>query len=192
LESDSYAKISALVQNAEGIKIGIEEKSMNATEITIIGSVFETSLNMAKDLLTTLNDEMLKKEKAIESLLPKKNYLWEKNITLKERMASAVEMVSNPERYGLKQTLENLPKFLSNLDECVATIVAYSERKELLLNYPTAETAIENQLGTGNQVFAHDLPFEAKHSEEFLKLFYSHKYPDFSFDEENMVLARKA
>jgi hypothetical protein len=192
LEPDSYAKISALVQNAEGIKIGIEEKSMNATEITIIGSVFETSLNMAKDLLTTLNDEMLKKEKAIESLLPKKNYLWEKNITLKERMASAVEMVSNPEKYGLKQTLENLPKFLSNLDECVATIVAYSERKELLLNYPTAETAIQNQLGTGKQVFAHDLPFEAKHSEEFLKLFYSHKYPDFSFDEENMVLARKA
>ena len=41
------------------------------------------------------------------------------------------------------------------------------------------------------RVFARDLPFEAKHSEEFLKLFYSHRYPEFSFDEENVILAKK-
>jgi hypothetical protein len=42
-----------------------------------------------------------------------------------------------------------------------------------------------------NTVSARDLPFEAKYSEEFLRLFYSYKYPEFSLDEETMVLARK-
>jgi hypothetical protein len=106
-------------------------------------------------------------------------------------MNLAVETVSNPQKFGLKQTLESLPKFLSSLDEVVATLAAYSERKELLLNYPTAAIAIENQLGEKDRVFARDLPFEAKHSEEFLKLFYSHRYPEFSFDEENVILAKK-
>jgi hypothetical protein len=148
-------------------------------------------LNIAKDVLVILNEELLNKEKAIESLLPKTDFLWEKNITLKERMALAVETVTDPSKYGLKQTLENLPRFLANLDECVATIAVYHERKELLLNYPKAETAIENQLGEKGQVSARDLPFEPRYSEEFLRLFYSHRYPKFSFDEENMVLAKK-
>jgi hypothetical protein len=110
---------------------------------------------------------------------------------LKERMALAVETVTNPSKYGLKQTLENLPRFLANLDECATTIILYHERKELLLNYPTAETAIETQLGEKLQVSARDLPFESKYSEEFLRLFYSHKYPAFFFDEQTMVLAKK-
>ena len=191
LEGDNFSCISSLTKSAESIKIGIEEKSLNVTEVTVISSVFQSSLSIAKDVLLILNEELLSKEKSIESLLPKSDYLWEKNITLKERMALAVETVTNPSKYGLKQTLENLPRFLSNLDECVATIVVYHERKELLLNYPKAETAIENQLGEKRQVSAKDLPFEPRYSEEFLRLFYSHRYPKFSFDEENMVLAKK-
>jgi hypothetical protein len=191
LEEGNYAKIEALVKAAEGIDFGIEENTLNVTEVTVISNVFQSSLNIAKDVLLILNEELLTKEKAIDSLLPKPDYLWEKNITLKERMATAVESVTNPEKYGLKQTLESLPRFLSNVDECVATIVAYSERKEMLLNYPMAETAIETELGVKNKVSARDLPFEAKYSEEFLRLFYSHKYPEFSLDEETMVLARK-
>jgi hypothetical protein len=192
LEDGNFAKITTLVKSAAGIEFGIEEKTLNVTEVTVIGNIFQSSLGIARDILLTFNEELLSKEKTIESLLPKPNYLWEKNITLKERMARAVEVVSDPQKYGYKETLESLPKFLSNMDECVATIVAYSERKELLLNYPTAQTAIENELGAKNRVSASDLPFDAKYSEEFLRLFYSHKYPEFSLDEENMVLARKA
>jgi hypothetical protein len=192
LNNDNLVKITALTRTAENIEIGIEEKTLNVTEVTVVSSVFQSSLDIAKDVLLIFYEEILNEEKAIESLLPKKDYLWEKNITLKERMASAVDMVSNPQKYGLKQTLENLPKFLSNVDECVTTIVAYSERKELLLNYPTAETAIEKQLGTKNQVSARDLPFDVKYSGEFLRLFYSHKYPEFFLDEENMILAKRS
>src|SRR4030066_926123 len=191
LEGDDFSRISALTKAAESIEIGIEEKSLNVTEVTVIGSVFQSSLSIAKDVLLILNEELLSKEKSIESLLPKSDYLWEKNITLQERMTLAVETVTTPSRYGLKQTLENLPRFLANLEECVATIAVYHERKELLLNYPKAEKAIENQLGEKRQVSARDLPFEPRYSEEFLRLFYSHRYPEFSFDEENMVLAKK-
>jgi hypothetical protein len=191
LEDSDYSRVIALTKTAEGIEVGIEQKTVNVTEVTVISNVFQSSLTIAKDILFILNEELLNKEKAIESLLPKSGYLWEKNISLKERMALAVETVTNPSKYGLKQTLENLPRFLANLDECVATIAVYHERKELLLNYPKAETAIENQLGEKRQVSAKDLPFEPRYSEEFLRLFYSHKYPEFSFDEENMVLAKK-
>ena len=191
LETGNYEKIVALVNAADGVKVGVQADSLNVTEVTMDGTIFQTTLGIAKDVLTLLNEEMLSREKAIESMLPKKNYLWEKNFTLKERMASAADVVSDPEKNGFKDTLEKLPKYLANVNECVATITAYSERKELLLNYPTALTAIENQLGSGHQVSARDLPFELRSSEEFLKLFYSHKYPEFSLDEENMVLTRK-
>jgi hypothetical protein len=191
LEGGDCERIVNLVNAAEGIKINIEANSLNVTEVTMVGSVFETALGITRDVLTILNDEMLGKERAIESMLPKKNYMWEKNFTLRERMAQAVETVSNPEKYGYKETLASLPRFLSNVNECVATVVAYNERKELLLNYPTALTAIQTQLGAGNKVSARDLPFDVRHAEEFLKIFYSHKYPEFSLDEETMVLAKK-
>jgi hypothetical protein len=191
LENGNFSRISSLINSAEKIEFRIKEKDVDAIQIAVIGNVFNSSLDIARGMLTLLNDELMAKEQTINSLLPKPNYLWEKNLTLHERMAWAVEIVSNPQKHDMKQTLENLPKFLSNLEECVTTIMAYSERKELLLNYPTAQTAIETQLGANNKVFARDLPFENKYSEEFLRLFYSHKYPEFSLDEENMVLAKK-
>jgi hypothetical protein len=191
LNEANYARIVALIKTAESIEISIEQKAVNAIEAILISSIFQSSLDIARDILLMLNQELLNKEQAIESLLPTADYLWEKNITLKERMALAVETVTNPSKYGLKHTLETLPRFLANLDECATTIILYHERKELLLNYPTAETAIESQLDEKLQVSARDLPFESKYSEEFLRLFYSHKYPAFSFDEQNMVLAKK-
>lgn len=191
LGGDNFTKIMDLIKASEDLKIGIEEKNLNVAEVTTVSEAFQSSLGISTDVILILHQELLDKEKAIESLLPKKNYLWEKNITLKERMTSAAETVSDPQKHGLKYVLEELPKFLSYAEECVTTIASYNERKELLLNYPTAKAAIENQLTTNNQVFAKDLPFETKYSSEFLRLFYSHKYPEFSIDEENMVLARK-
>jgi hypothetical protein len=191
LNAVNFDRITALIKAAENIEIGIEENTMNVTEVTVVGNVFQSSLDIAKEVLQILYEELLNNEETIEELLPKKDYLWEKNVTLKNRMAAAVEAVSNPQERGLKETLEKLPKFLFNVDECVKTIVTYSERKELLLNYPTAEMAIEHKLGANNKVFAWDLPFDAKYSAEFLRLFYSHKYPEFSFDEENIALVRK-
>jgi hypothetical protein len=88
--------------------------------------------------------------------------------------------------------VENLPKALSYIDECVGTIAKYNEKKELLLNYPVAEIAIEDLFRKKKHISAKDLPFEPEYAEEYLKLFYSQRYREFSFDEANMLLMRKA
>jgi predicted fused transcriptional regulator/phosphomethylpyrimidine kinase len=52
--------------------------------------------------------------------------------------------------------------------------------------------AIEELLRQKKQVYAQDLPFNLKYAEEYLKLFYSQKYLEFSFDRENKSLMKKA
>jgi hypothetical protein len=84
-----------------------------------------------------------------------------------------------------------LPKSLSYVDECIKTITSYSEKEELLLNYPIAEIAVEDLFRQKKCISAKDLPFEPKYAEEFLKLFYSQRYREFSFDKTSMVLMRK-
>ena len=87
--------------------------------------------------------------------------------------------------------LENLPKFLSYVDECVETIMVYRDMEELLLNYPIAEITVENLFREKKSVSAKDLPFEPKYAEEYLKLFYSQKFREFSLDRANMLLTKK-
>jgi len=185
---DNLSKILELTKRADDTKTRIERGALNIMNVIIIRDVLQSSLSIARDVLFILYEELTSEEGLIESLLPTKDYLWEKNVTLKERMASAVEITSNSSKYEPKQVMENLPKFLSNIDECVATIAKYNEKKELLLNYPTAEIAIENQLKKKKHISAKDLPFEAKYAEEYLRLFHSQRYQEFSFNETNMLL----
>ena len=103
-----------------------------------------------------------------------------------------MEMVVNSSKSDLSQVMENLPKSFSYLDELVGSIVAYNEKKEILLNYPIAEMAIKESLRKKNHIYAQDLPFDLKYAEEYLKLFYSQKYPEFSFDSENICLMKNA
>ncbi len=88
--------------------------------------------------------------------------------------------------------LENLPKALFDIDECVETIIRYAEKKELLLNYPVAAMAIEDLFRQKKRIAVQDLPFEPKYAEEYLRLFRSQKYNEFYFDEANLLLARRA
>jgi hypothetical protein len=189
---DNLSKMMDHAKRAEDIKIGIEKKTLNVMNIIIIRDVLQSSLNIARDVLSILYEELTSKEESIESMLLTKDYLWEKNVTLRERMTSEMEIISNSSKYELNQVMENLPKSLSYLDECVGTIARYNEKEELLLNYPIAEIAIEDLLRQKKQISAQDLPFEPKYAEEYLRLFYSQRYREFSFDEANMLLMRKA
>jgi len=189
---DNLSKLMDYAKMAEEIKIGIEKKPLNVMNVMIIGDVLQSSLSIARDVLSILYEELKSKEESIESLLFTKDYLWEKNVTLRERMTSEMEVIFNSSKYELNQVLEHLPKSLSYLDECVGTIVRYNEIKELLLHYPIAEIAIEDLLRQKKYISAHDLPFEPKYAEEYLRLFYSQRYREFSFDKANMFLMRRA
>jgi hypothetical protein len=88
--------------------------------------------------------------------------------------------------------MENLPKTLAYVDESVQTLAVYAERREFLLNYSTAEAAIEEQLKTKKCLTPQDLPFQQRFAGEYLRLFYSQRFSEYSFDKENMQLTKKA
>jgi hypothetical protein len=188
---DDFAKLMGHAKKAEDIKISIERKNLNAVDVLVIRDVFESSLSIARDVLSILYENLQSKEKAIDSLAPSEDYMWEKNVSLSGRMASAMKILSNSSKYEFNQVLENLPKSLSYVDECIKTITSYNEKEELLLNYPVVEIAVEDLFRQKKRIYAKDLPFEPKHAEELLKLFYSQRFREFSFDETGMALMKR-
>ncbi|TRO46212.1 hypothetical protein E2P60_05820 [Candidatus Bathyarchaeota archaeon] len=190
LANDS-PKMMENAMKAENININIEKQSLNIINVLAIKDVFQSSLNLARDVLSLLYGKLKSKEKAIENLAPSEDFLWEKNDALLRQMASAMEVTSNSSNVKLSEVLERLPKFLSYVDECIKTIAFYNYTEELLLNYPIAEKAVENLLKEKKHVSAQDLPFEPKYAEEYLKLFYGKKFREFSLDRANMLLTKK-
>jgi hypothetical protein len=182
-------------KRAGDIKVDIEKKILNdnVVNVIIIRNALESLLSIAKDVLSILFEELKNKAKSIESLLPTEDYLWDRNTTLEKQMASATEIILNSSNYELYQVMENLPKAVSYVEECVETIINYNEQEEFLLNYPIAKVAIEDLFRQKKkQVSAQDLPFETRYAEEYLRLFYSQKYREFAFDSANMLLLKRA
>ena len=188
---NDFPKIMDYAKKAENIKTDIEKQSLNIINVLTIKDVFQSSLNLARDVLSTLYVKLKSKAKAIENLAPSEDFLWEKNDALLRQMDSAMEVTSKSSNVKLSEVLERLPKFLSYVDECIKTIAFYNYTEELLLNYPIAEKAVENLLKEKKHVSAQDLPFEPKYAEEYLKLFYSKKFREFSLDRANMLLTKK-
>ena len=87
--------------------------------------------------------------------------------------------------------MENLPNYLGYVNEAMQALTLYSERKEFLLNYPTAEAAIEAQLKKKLQLSPQDLPFQAKFAAEYLRLYYVQRFNEFSYDRETQLLRKK-
>jgi hypothetical protein len=188
---DNFPIIMENAKKAENIKIAVEKKTFNVIDIMTIKEVFHSSLDIVRDVLSILYEKLKSEEKAIEILAPSEDFLWEKNDDLMKRMDFAMEAVSDSSEIKLSQVLESLPKFLSYIDECVETIALYNEIEELLLNYPIAEIAVEDLFRQKKYISAKDLPFRPKYAEEYLKLFYSQRYREFSLDKANMLLTKK-
>jgi hypothetical protein len=188
---DGLPKLMDYAKRAEDIKLRIE-KPVGIMSVITIRDILQSSLSIAREVLSILYAEIEGTEAAIESLLPTKDYLWERNVTLRKRMATAMEIICDSEKYALNQVLENLPKALFDIDECVETIVKYAEKKELLLNYPIAAMAIEDLFRQKKCIAAQDLPFESKYAAEYLRLFYSQRFSEFSFDDVSLLLTRRA
>ena len=151
----------------------------------------QTFLSIANDVLSMLYTELISEEDTIDRLLPTKDYLWETNSTLRERLKKATETLANPSNYKINQIMENLPYILSYVDEAVQTLTVYAERREFLLNYPTAEAAIKEQLKTKKRLAPEDLPFQPRFAGEYLRLYYSQRFSEYSFDKESMQLTKK-
>ena len=189
---DDFPKMMENAKKAEDIEMDIEKGTLKIINVMTIKNVFQSALIIARDVLSILYEKLKSGENTLEILAPSEDFLWEKkNDALRERMASATEITSKSSEVKLSEVLQSLPKFLSYVDECIKTIVLYNDTEELLLNYPIAERAVENLFREKKRISAEDLPFEPKYAEEYLKLFYSQKYREFSLDKTNMLLTKK-
>jgi hypothetical protein len=187
---DKLPSILADAKKALFLKEASEKKPLNVINLITIQELLDTTIDLSKDVFTILNTALMQQQKDIEEMLPTTNYLWEKNATLNERMAQALEVLNNP-RSEVNEVLENLPRFENYIEECIQTLTIYNERREFMLNYPTAKIAIEDQLKQKMSLTIYDLPFEAKYAAEYLKLYYLHNFNDYNFDKDNTILTKK-
>lgn len=188
-------KVLDYAKKADALKVLAEERSeKNKLDILDVVNLKEDVLGciaMSNDVLLMLYTNLVADEETIERLLPTKDYLWEKNASLRERLGQATDMLSNPQSYRINEIMENLPKYIGYVDEAVYTLAAYDERKEFLLNYPLAEAAIAEQLKTKPKLVPSDLPFRPQFAAEYLRLYYSQRYGEYAFDKENAVLTKR-
>jgi len=189
-------KVLAFAQKAEVMKAEAEKMTEKAEldllDVVVLKDDVQGFIGIANDLLSMLYAGMVSNEEAIDRLLPTKDYLWEKNNTLRERLKQATEILGSPSNYKINQIMENLPQYLSYIHEAVQTLAVYSERKEFLLNYPLAEAAIEERLKVKEQLLPQDLPFQPQFAAEYLRLYYSARFSEYSFNKTDSALAKRA
>jgi hypothetical protein len=184
-----YAKrVEAMRAGAEK---RLEKDEVNMLDVVALKDDVLVFLGIAKDVLSWLYNGIVNEEDMIDRLLPTKDYLWEKNNTLRERLKKATEILGNPSNYRINQIMVNLPNYLAYVEEAVQTLVIYNERKEFLLNYPLAETAIEEQLKQKERLTPKDLPFQPRFGAEYLRLYYTQRFGEFAFDKDEQVLSRR-
>ena len=188
-------KVLGYAQKAETMKVdaarSADKPELDLLDVVALKDNVKDFVSIANDLLSMLYTGMVSNEEAIDRLLPTKDYLWEKNITLREQLKKATEILGSPSKYKINQILENLPQYLSYVDEAVQTLAMYSERKEFLLNYPLAEAAIEERLKAKERLLPQDLPFQPHFAAEYLRLYYSARFGEYAFDKENFVLTKR-
>jgi hypothetical protein len=190
LLGDKLPQIIADAKRAQTIKQASEKSTLNVLNLITLRELLDYFIEVSKDVLSVLYEELKQEEQTIEDLSPAQDSLWEKNVTLRERLATAIQELYNP-KAEINHVMENLPKYLSYIDESVQTLTAYHDRKEFLLNYPMAEIAILEQLKIKKKLTPKDLPFETKYAHEYLRLFYLKRFSEYSFDRENAWLTKK-
>jgi hypothetical protein len=194
---ENTAKVLDYAKRADGMKALAEkrveksEDKLDLQDVVELKTDIDAFVAMSNDVLSMLYSELVSHEDAIDRLLPTKDYLWEKNTSLKERLSLATGMLSDPAKYTINEILSNLPTYLGYIDEAVQTLSFYAERKEFLLNYPLAEAAINEQLKTKEKLLPSDLPFQPRFAAEYLRLYYTTRYGDYMFDKDNLVLTRR-
>jgi len=193
--SEQTPKVLDYAQKAEAMKTDAEKRAekveLDLLDVVTLKDDIQGLVGMANDVISMLYTGMVSKEETIDQLIPTKDYLWEKNDTLREQLKHAAEILGNPSNYKINQIMENLPQYLSYIDEAVQILSVYSERKEFLLNYPLARAAIEEGLKTKEQLLPEDLPFQPQFAAEYLRLYYSARFSEYTFDKDNSTLAKR-
>jgi hypothetical protein len=192
---EKYPQVLEYVKKAELMRASAEKtfdkSDLNILDVVLLKDEVATFLGITSDVLLTLYSGLISEGEAIDRLIPTPDYVVEKNEPLRERLRKATATLSEPSKYKINEIMENMPTYLSYVDEVVQTLAVYSEWKEFLLNYPKAEAVITEQLKEKNVLWAKDLPFQPKFAGEYLKIYYTQRFSDFVFDKDNLMLTKK-
>jgi hypothetical protein len=193
---ESTTKVIGHSKNAEVMRVSAEKRlekdRLEIVDVVALKDDILAYIDIANDLLSMLYGNLISMEEDIEHLLPTKDYLWEKNMVLRERLEIATKQLSNPSSYKINEILQKLPQYLPYIEEAMKTLAMYSERKEFLLNYPLAEVTIAEKLKTKEELLPKDLPFQPQFAAEYLRLYYSQRYGEYTFDKDNLVLTKRS
>lgn len=192
---ENTAKVLDYSKRVETIRT-LAEKRIEKDKLEIIDVIALKDdvlgfIQITNEILLMLYTGLVSSEKIIESLLPTKDYLWGKNNVLRERLEIATKSLANPSSQRINEIMRSLPQYLSYVDEAVQTLSAYSEHKEFLLNYPLAQATISERLKTKEQLLPSDLPFQPAFAAEYLRLYYSQRYGEYMFDQDNSILSKR-
>ena len=192
---ENTARVAGYVKRAEFMAASAEKRlekdQLDIVDVVALKDDVLGFIGMANDVLSILYGGLVSSEKDIDGLLPTKDYLWEKNTILRERLEIATKQLSNPTSLKINEIMRNLPQYLGYVDEAVQTLAGYTERKEFLLNYSLAESAIEERLKTKTRLLPSDLPFQPHFAAEYLRLYYTQRFGDYVFDKDNLVLIKR-
>ncbi|MCW3996338.1 MAG: hypothetical protein NWE98_09375 [Candidatus Bathyarchaeota archaeon] len=192
---ENTPKVLDYAKKAEGMKAlaqkRVEKEELEILDVLAFRDDLAAFLGISNEVLSMLHQGLVNEEETIDRLVPTKDYLWEKNDNLRERLKKATAVLSNPSQYKINQIMEKLPSYLSYVDEAVLTLSMYTERKEFLLNYPLAEAAIEERLKIKERLTPKDLPFDPRFAGEYLRLYYTARFDQFAFDKDMQVLTKR-
>jgi hypothetical protein len=192
---EQTSKVLDYAKRAEGMKqlaqTRAEKPYLEVLDIVTLRDDVLGFIDMANDVLGMLYRNLVAEEDAIEQLLPTKDFMWEKNASLRDRLELATEQMGHPTAQHINEVLENLPRYLGYIDEAVETLAAYAERKEFLMNYPLAEAAINEQLKSKETLVPSDLPFRPHFAAEYLRLYYTTRFGEYMFDKERLMLEKR-
>ncbi len=193
---EETTKVLGYAKKAENMKLTAqmraEKINLDVLDLVSLHDDVMGFIEMANDVLLMLYNEMVSDEEIIERLLPTKDYMWQKNGSLRERLEIATQQMSNPTGQRINQIMESLPLYLSYIAEAVQTVAAYAERKELLMNYPVAEAAITERLREKEKLVPSDLPFSPQFAAEYLRVYYTTRFGEYMFDNEKLVLEKRS
>jgi len=166
-------------------------KKRNIMKVTLVKQALQSTLSISSEILQTLYNELDRREKLIESLLPTKEYEWGMNTLIAEKLKTVIDVIIEPSKYDLDVVIDSLHKSLTYIEECIETITLYNKKQEFMLNYSIAELAIENSFKEKDHVCAENLPFKNEYAKEYLKLYSRRNFSDVYLDDQVLRLRAK-
>ena len=185
----NYAKKAKDIQTAAEHRA--EKEKLTLHDVVELTTDVQNCITISNDILTIIHTNLTHDQKTINKLLPTQDYLWEKNTPLHKQLEQTLQIIANTTKYPINQILENLPLSLNHLNEAIQTLTIYADRKEFLLNYPTAKTAITQQLQQKEKLTPSDLPFHPQFATEYLQLYYTQHYNQYIFDKTESTLKKR-